>query len=313
MSELDRQRTDRDARRYPSGGQPTRYSEAVNRYLGAAGYRELQQSHAHAGRSTPAPAPKVAPRQGTVVVGVDDSPASYIAVDHAAIEAELRGWDLRLLHVQRAGSARYPARDEGARLLERMTDRVHACAPVVAVSSHLAVGATATMILADTGDADLIVVGHRHGPAGTAIGFAVGERVASRHRGPAMVVRVPGWPPGPDFATRPIVVGVDASPASALAADFARNEARLRGCEVIALHAAMDEPATKDHQDFEDDVLVHHRAVAGDPIKALMTASDRAAAIVVGRRGHGGIAGIRIGSVSRALIRDAVCPVFLVG
>jgi hypothetical protein len=32
-----------------------------------------------------------------------------------------------------------------------------------------------------------------------------------------LVVRVPGWPPGPDFATRPFVVGVDDSPAGTVA------------------------------------------------------------------------------------------------
>jgi nucleotide-binding universal stress UspA family protein len=55
-----------------------------------------------------------------VVVGVDDTPSSHIAVDHAAIEAELRGWDLRIVHVQHPG-------DMGAHLLERLPDRVRGC------------------------------------------------------------------------------------------------------------------------------------------------------------------------------------------
>jgi hypothetical protein len=64
-------------------------------------------------------------------LGVDETPTSYTAVDHAAIEAELHGWDLRLFRVQRASGARYPSRDEGAPPVERMTDRVHAYSPTV--------------------------------------------------------------------------------------------------------------------------------------------------------------------------------------
>ena len=103
MSDLDRQEVDHEARRHAGDiRHATRYSEAVNRYLGAVGYQE-------AGRAARKPEPRVdvvKPRGGTVVVGVDETPTSYTAVDHAAIEAELRGWDLRLLHVQHAGGIR---------------------------------------------------------------------------------------------------------------------------------------------------------------------------------------------------------------
>src|SRR3954463_8605897 len=40
---------------------------------------------------------------GAVVVGVDDTPASYAALDLAAMEANLHGWELKLLHVQHPG------------------------------------------------------------------------------------------------------------------------------------------------------------------------------------------------------------------
>jgi len=308
MSDLDRQRVEHDARRNAGDMRhATRYSEAVSRYLGAVGYRE-------AGRPPATAEPHLAvgateQSTGVVVVGVDETPASYTAVDHAAIEAELRGWELRLLHVQHAGGVRAPAGDAGARLLERMTDRVHAYSPTVAVTNRISVGAASTVLLSDAHDANLVVVGHRHGPAGTAFGLSVADRVAAHHTGPVLVVRVPGWPPGPDFGARPIVVGVDGSSTSKQAVDFAIAEARVRGCDVIMLHAAGQEDVLEDHLG----VIVHRRAVVGSPVTALISASGTAAAVVVGRRGGSGLAGAVLGSVSRAMVQQAYCPVFLVG
>jgi nucleotide-binding universal stress UspA family protein len=309
MSDLDRQRTQREARRAAGDvRRATPYRDAVNRYLGAYDYRETRDA---------APAPTALQperaKSGLVLVGVDESPASYTAVDHAAFEAELRGWDLRLVHVQRAGTARYPARDLGARLLERMTDRVHGCSPTVAVTSRLVIGAPATMLLSEAETADLIVVGHQHGIAGAALGATVGDRVAIGHPGAVLVVRVPGWPPGPSSATRPLVVGVDASPTSPLTIRFAMHEAQLRGCGLIMLHATGDDPVPPDRLDTRDGVVLHHRSVAGDPVTALLAASGRAAAVVVGRHSRHPAADALLGSVSRAMLQRADCPVFLVG
>lgn len=168
MSDLDKHRTEQQALRHAGDVRhATRYSEAVNRYLGAVGYQEP-----HAAQDAVATKPRpvadaIKAPAGVVVVGVDETPTSYTAVDHAAIEAELRGWDLRLVHVQHAGAGSYRSRDAGARLLERMTDRVHTYSPGVAVTSRVEVGAAATLLLSDAHNASLVVVG-RLGPAGFA-------------------------------------------------------------------------------------------------------------------------------------------------
>jgi nucleotide-binding universal stress UspA family protein len=312
MGDLEKQRVQHQARRQAGDmRQATRYGEAVSRYLGAVGYRETDRAR---GVTKAQAALETTKRStGVVVVGVDETPTSYTAVDHAAIEAELRGWDLRLLHVQHAGGGRHPARDVGARLLERMTDRVHAYSPTVAVTSRIAVGAATALLLSDAHNANLVVVGHRHSSAGSAFGRSVGDRVAAHHTGPVLVVRVPGWPPGPDFGARPIAVGVDGSPTSKQAMEFAIAEARVRGCEVVMLHAAGQEGVLEDHLESVDAVIVHRRVVVGDPVTALISASGSVAAVVVGRRGPGGFAGALLGSVSRAMVQHALCPVFLVG
>jgi nucleotide-binding universal stress UspA family protein len=301
MSHLEDRRSEAHAQRAAGTTAPTRYGEAINRYLGAIGYREEA-----AGTRPRAPA-----ATGVVVVGVDETPTSYTAVDHAAVEAELRGWSLRMMHVQHSYELSEAARATAARLLEHMTDRVHAYSPAVPVTSRIAIGAAAPLLLADSHDADLVVVGHRHRATGTAFGLSVADRVAAHHTGPAMVVRVPGWPPGPDFGARPLVVGVDEKTSPEVTA-FALEEARARGCELIVLHAGTV-AVPEAHVAHPGGVVVRERLVSGDPVAALIDASAGAAAVVVGRRGRGGFVGALLGSVSRALVQRAQCPVFLIG
>ncbi|WP_306212403.1 universal stress protein [Actinoplanes sp. RD1] len=275
----------------------------MNRYLGAAQYQQARTHTVRTAGSTPG-------RPGLVTVGVDDSPDSYVALDHAAVEADVHGWDLRLVHVQRAISG--ADRDSGAELLRRLTDRVHAQSQRVTVHSRLAIGPPASTLLGAVQDADLVVVGRRHGAAGAMLGMTVGDSVAAHHRGPVLIVRVPGWPPGPDFARRPLAAVTDGSPLGERAAAFAMAEARVRGCGLVLLHSSPAAVAG-DYVETVDGVEVHHRCTRRDPAGALISASQEAAAVVAGRQNHGGVAETLLGSVSRAVVEHAPCPVFLIG
>ncbi|MEU4424769.1 universal stress protein [Actinoplanes sp. NPDC024001] len=308
MTDLSRFRAETEARR--AAGEvrhPNRFGEMMNRYLGAADYRDPYAV-------APKPAPETHPQPtytatGVVLVGVDDSPISCVAVDHAAIEAELHGWALHIVNVRRSGSD-----GAGAGLLRRLTDRVHASSPTVPVSSRLVAGAhPAQALIVEAGDAGLLVVGHRHGATTTALGRSVADRVGRHHAGPVLVIRMPGWPAGPEFGTRPIVAAVDGSAPSRAAVEFALAEALTRGCDVVLLHVVGDRMDLARRLETRDGVQVHHRIISGDPVTALTEESGRAAAVVVGRYEHPAFSGSLLGSAAHLLPQRALCPVFLVG
>lgn len=291
------------AGRRPGDG-PTRYGPAVDRYLAAGRMpgRPLPRA-----RSSPPSA------SGTVLVGVNDTATSRTAVDYAAIEAGMHGWELRLLHVQRAGRVCPPPPDAGARLLDSFAERVRLRSPSLPVTARLAAGAVSSALLSDAVGASLVVVGHRHSAAGPAVGSSVGEWVAAHHTGVVLVARVMGWPPEPGFGQSPIVVGIDRVGATTPAVEFARREAEARGCGLVMLHAGGVGAVAAERAEEIGGVRVHHITVAEDPATALIDFSRQASGLVVGRQVHGGRPAGTLGSVSLAMARHADCPVFLIG
>jgi nucleotide-binding universal stress UspA family protein len=141
--------------------------------------------------------------------------------------------------------------------------------------------------------------------------------------------------------SRRVVVGVDGSPMSKAALAWAVEEARARGWSVTALHAwqfpivaysaygGTALPALT-HVDLEkvadqtvreavaevvgDDmsVPVEITIVNAHPTRALVEESRDAELVVVGSRGHGGFAGLLLGSVSTYVTHHAECPVVVV-
>jgi nucleotide-binding universal stress UspA family protein len=302
---------------------PGRYADTVGRYLGAATYPVLTKPSGPV-PSEPEPG-RVAvaerPARHAVVVGVDASPAAAVAVDQAVIEADLRGWPVRLLHVQRPVGDRPGRRDEGAAVLANLVDRVHGCSATARVVGRLHVGSPGATLVRESAAADLVVVGSAHGRARDAVGGSVSDFVAAHHRGPVLVVRVPGWPPGVGLSGRPVVVGVDGTPGSQAAVVFAAEEARLRGCDLVLLHAAgypsgdgrggLD-PLAEVSGAYLTGLTVHLRRVDRPAGPALLDASRLAAAMVVGSRSAARFVGLPLGSVSRSLVHRAYCPVFVV-
>ena len=128
-------------------------------------------------------------------------------------------------------------------------------------------------------------------------------------------------------APGPVVVGADGSPAAQAAIAFAFEEAALRDVPLVAVCALADAPGRlgEAHQVEEDfghlmaceakehpDVTVVRQVLAGTPRAALLTALADAQMIVVGARGRGGLEGMRLGSVTLAVLHHAPCPVGVV-
>jgi nucleotide-binding universal stress UspA family protein len=317
MKDLHDDRTIREAIRTvgsPNRG-PTRYGRAVAGYVSALTYPDAAVRPVLARPAVSRPGRR--PVHDAVVVGVDDSPASTMALDHAVIEADLRGWDVWLVHAQHGG-LHAADRDAGGALLARLIDRVHALSPTVAATSRLYVGAPGPTLVRESATAGLLTVGCPPSRVMAALGGAVTEYVTAHRHGPVLVVRVPGWPHGQDLAAHPVVVGVDGSAGSAAAVDFAAQEALLRGCDLVLLHAIGDPaaPPSDDPLDavdvFPTGLTVHRRRVEGTAARILVVASTTASAVVVGSRGRGAVAAALLGSVTRSLIHRAHCPVFVV-
>ena len=138
-----------------------------------------------------------------------------------------------------------------------------------------------------------------------------------------------------------IVVGVDGSDAARDALAWALAEARLRGSSVrvvcawtvsmpvysgtgfAAVVPEMDESFQRAAEQTLHDTLasladeargleVESSAVSGAPAQVLVDAAQGAELLVVGSRGHGGFAGLLLGSVSQQCAAHAPCPVVIV-
>ncbi len=132
-----------------------------------------------------------------------------------------------------------------------------------------------------------------------------------------------------------IVVGVDGSEQSIEALRYAQKLAPVFGARIHAI-AVWDYPAEYPGyvplgtKEFSEAAEVHlakafkeaygghapegseKTVVFAHPAKALVKASENAALLIVGRRGHGTFGGLLLGSVSRACVAHAHCPVLVV-
>lgn len=142
--------------------------------------------------------------------------------------------------------------------------------------------------------------------------------------------------------TSRIVVGIDGSPQSANALEWAIARAALDGHDLDLINAfafpadlsfygyhgmgaaapldwfteyARDllESATKRVHEVAPSLTVTQHSEVGPAAHILLSAGDGASAIVVGRRGLGGARSALLGSVSNKLTVEATCPVIVVG
>jgi nucleotide-binding universal stress UspA family protein len=160
----------------------------------------------------------------------------------------------------------------------------------------------------------------------------VGVHTTTHAQCPVLIVR--GGTAAPDA---PVIVGADGSIPSRAALRVAFEEARTRGCELIAALAlppagSWPGPVDGDRHPSRDladpvqaglggiveqypDVKVRREVAHGrSAAHVLATLADdlRAGLIVVGSRGTGGFRGLLMGGTCRALVDHAPCPLVVV-
>ncbi|MQA82200.1 MAG: hypothetical protein GEV10_27665 [Streptosporangiales bacterium] len=276
-----------------------------------------------------------------LVVGVDHTPEAQVAVRWVVEEAGYRNCPVRVISAYEAVSApapfdtRVPA-GPPASLRERFDDAVAYARDRLGrdrVDSALVPGKPATVLLAEARSAELVVVGSR--PRSTlgaiAVG-SVGDAVAAHAACSVVVARTVG-----DEPVQPrIVVGVDDSDGAAAAVSLAFEAADSRNLALDVAHCWQPFGYASRVRWSEDVIAVARRRrkawmadkIAGAAEKhpavhaatfllegragaKLVAWSRHAALLVVGSRGHGGVAGLLLGSVSQHVVHHAHCTVMV--
>ncbi|MCX6421821.1 MAG: universal stress protein [Actinobacteria bacterium] len=287
---------------------------------------------------------------GAVMVGYDGSTMSQTAAHWAAREAVARGLPLVLAHaftppiggfsdgyISSVGADVVATMQDSAdaSLLE-MVAALTAVHPQLDVQHKVLVASPSAALIEASSDATLLVVGSRGlgGFRGLILG-SVGVQVATHSQCPTVVLR--GEPsPSADC----VVVGIDNSPLSAPALEFAFDFASRHGLRLLAVHAwdisthdVLGTTATMPVPNLQElgadeermasealagfrgsypDVDVEEHLIKGNTAKAIVEAGKNAALIVVGSRGRGELAGAVLGSVSQSVLHKAKIPVAVV-
>ena len=280
-----------------------------------------------------------------IVVGVDGSESSRVALRWALAEAMVRGSVLEVLHAWHTPMVfipeAYPPElveagrmDEAAlRFIDRELDAIGAdgdC-PVVIEKSQ-AQHFPARALVEASSRAELVVLG-RHGAGGFPHELMTPKVVQVAHHASCPVAVVPdAW--GGDG--KGVVVGVDGSEHSERALQWAADEAghRSAGLTVAMSWGLLDQHHADGTERFDpnynagdaraaldaivDRVLgagpgaVERKVVNDLPARALLEASEHAELLVVGARGLGGFADLLLGSVSHRCLAHATCPTVVV-
>ncbi len=286
-----------------------------------------------------------------IIVGVDGSDPSIVALRWAAYEAQRRHADVLAVScysIPVYGSpdgAVFPTHDDidvykdgAAAVVGRATELVADIDPKLVVDCVTTMSPAAVAISESARSGDEIVVG-ASGHTGFMDGLLGSVTMSVVHRSQVPVIVVPCKPVaevGPSM--HKIVVGLDGSAGSLQALEWAYDEALLSGAELTAVHGwiypyagrrtAVSEPRTQMQLDAMQElktsleslgprltsgsIHVHPKLVEQSPAEALLEMAKDADLVVVGSRGRGALRSALLGSVSRTVVHHATCPVVII-
>lgn len=286
-----------------------------------------------------------------VVVGIDGSDEAFTAALWALDVAARRHVPLDVVHswsipLPPVGLGPAPVglsddriRDAAQSVLDDAVSRLQATAPDVTINGSLYPGTPAAALLGAAETATLVVVGSSGLDRVTEfILGSVTQQVVTHADCPVAVVPS-SESDEPGLEAGRVVVGIDGSELSVDATRVAFAEASMRHAGLTLLHVwnapeydtagivmpdtlLLEEAHTDELRAMAEtvaglgekypDVQVEQRLRQGRPAKALAEASQGAALVVVGSRGHGGFKSMLLGSTSRSLLHHATCPVLIV-
>lgn len=284
---------------------------------------------------------------GDVVAALDGSPKDDAVATWAAAHARRAGAALRLVSVVDAGLQTTPFEALAAgspslaeqvdadvhRQLDELAQSLKASEPGLEVTFDVPWGSPAAALVEAAEAARLLVMGS---PVRAGFGSVV-VPVMAHAQCPVVIV------PDRSATERPrtVVVGVDGSEPSRRALDFALDTVEQDGGSVycvlayrtevnaeLLINYQMSEPVSVIDERFNTllaDIISETSAAhpgvemtpsvrhGGTP-KQLLEVADKVGAdlVVVGSRGHGGFAGLLLGSVSRRVVSKAELPVAVV-
>jgi nucleotide-binding universal stress UspA family protein len=283
-----------------------------------------------------------------LVVGVDGSDSSLVALDWAADEAARQGLPLRLVYAslweryEDVVSSTDPDRPSEQVMAENIVgtavERVQRRNPEVKVSADVVPEEAVDALLRAGHEASALVTGSRgRGELKGLLLGSVGLTVAARAHCPVIVVR--GDKAGVEGTHARILLGAGEPASGAEAARFAFREAEARGgvLDVVRAwrcpaHESADEPrpaedpahlheeravaqldallhdAVADHPGIQ----VHRHTVEGPARRVLLNRSAAADLVIVGARRRTGHFGLQLGRVGHTLLHHARCPVAIV-
>jgi nucleotide-binding universal stress UspA family protein len=285
----------------------------------------------------------------TIVVGVDGSTSSAVALRWAAAAARRRSAELVVLNAYLAPLAYVGPEEAIARIdpdlhhvrLRHLEDHIEAAQvdlDGLEVHRRLHPGRAVDGLLEAAQEADLLVLGARG--SGGFHGLRLGGTAehCARHAHSPVVIVPSHLPP----TTGRVVVGIDGSATAREAASWAVDEARGSGAELelVAVYQPYDargpfggefmrlaSPGSTERFRRASDrhiyeaaaaipadagVPVRSMVLAGHPAEVLVERAQLGDLLVVGRRGGEGFPGLRLGSVTRQVLHHADRPVAVI-
>ncbi|MCO1595813.1 universal stress protein [Micromonospora sp. RHAY321] len=257
-----------------------------------------------------------------VLVGLG-SDHDLTVVRLAAQEAAAHGRPLHLLHTfdwQAAFAADTVAapRDQAEDLITRAAQLAHEVEPGLTVRGEIIESETLPTLIRRSEVAFLLAVGDS-GMAGSGEcvpSDTIAVQLAARAGCPLLVVRGEQPPEGP------VLVGVDGSPSSNLALEWALECAALRCARLLALRVVEPDEDAEAVTDALTKVVAHYtarrsevptecRVVKGDPGQVLVDMARSAQVALVAARGDEPGRGM-LGAVAQSLLYHAPAPLIVV-